>query len=205
MDSGVLVRALAPGIYGSDVLATPALGPDEQTTWQGDRGPARPQRRGFTTTTTALTGVPHLTGVWRATIRTLGPSDLYVIDNKFAANGGTSGWHSHPGPSLVFVVAGTMTNYTTDDTTACRTCTQPDRFTDPGGHNSHILHNEDHNVGGDDRRPVPPSGRGAADRRAGSRRLSRLIDRATEGGRPTRPPSLSRSFGREERGLLAGR
>jgi quercetin dioxygenase-like cupin family protein len=37
-------------------------------------------------------------------------TDFYVVDNKFAP-GGTTGWHSHPGPSLIVVVSGTITNY----------------------------------------------------------------------------------------------
>ena len=49
--------------------------------------------------------------LWRLKLKTHGVSDAYVIDNTFAANGGTSGWHSHPGPSLIFVIAGTITNY----------------------------------------------------------------------------------------------
>jgi hypothetical protein len=46
--------------------------------------------------------------------KTHGQSDVYVVDNKFAP-GGTAGWHSHPGPSLILVVAGTVTNYLGDD------------------------------------------------------------------------------------------
>jgi quercetin dioxygenase-like cupin family protein len=46
--------------------------------------------------------------VWRAGIRTRGASDLYVLQNTIAP-GGTFGWHSHPGPSLVIVKSGTAT------------------------------------------------------------------------------------------------
>ena len=42
--------------------------------------------------------------------KTHGTSNFYFIDNSFAANVGTSCWHSHPGPSLIFVVYGTITN-----------------------------------------------------------------------------------------------
>jgi quercetin dioxygenase-like cupin family protein len=79
--------------------------------------------------------------VWQARLKTHGQSDVYVIDNKFTA-GGTSGWHSHPGPSLIFVVAGTITNYEGDDPT----CTPHDysagqSFIDAGGDDVHMLRN----------------------------------------------------------------
>jgi hypothetical protein len=47
--------------------------------------------------------------LWSARLKTHGTSDSYVVDNKFAP-GSDTGWHSHPGPSLVFVVAGTVTD-----------------------------------------------------------------------------------------------
>jgi quercetin dioxygenase-like cupin family protein len=46
---------------------------------------------------------------------------VYVVDNKFDPVNHTtgvvagSGWHSHPGPSLIFVIAGTVTNYSSAD------------------------------------------------------------------------------------------
>src|SRR4051794_25490699 len=46
--------------------------------------------------------------IWQGKIQTRGASDVYVVDNKLRP-GGTTGWHSHPGPSLIEVVAGTVT------------------------------------------------------------------------------------------------
>ena len=43
-----------------------------------------------------------------------GQTDVYVVDNKIDP-GGTTGWHTHPGPSLILVVSGQVTNYTTED------------------------------------------------------------------------------------------
>jgi hypothetical protein len=51
--------------------------------------------------------------LWRTVLRTRGVSDGYVVDNKFEP-GQSSGWHAHPGPSLVFVVSGSVTNYESD-------------------------------------------------------------------------------------------
>ena len=50
--------------------------------------------------------IPAQSGV---DIQTRGQADLYVVDNKFDPSG-TAGWHSHPGPSLVLVISGTVTN-----------------------------------------------------------------------------------------------
>jgi len=69
-------------------------------------------------------------------------SDVYVVDNKFAP-GGTSGWHSHPGPSLILVVAGTVTNYSGDDPSCTpHVYTKGDGFIDPGSGDVHMLRNE---------------------------------------------------------------
>lgn len=50
---------------------------------------------------------------WRAELETRGLTDGYVVDNKFDP-GQSTGWHSHPGPSLIFVVSGSVTNYDSD-------------------------------------------------------------------------------------------
>ena len=48
--------------------------------------------------------------VWLSLQKTKGLSDLYVQSNIWQP-GGTTGWHTHPGHSLVTVTAGTLTNY----------------------------------------------------------------------------------------------
>ena len=67
---------------------------------------------------------------------------MYVVDNKFAP-GASTGWHSHPGPSLILVVAGAIANYTGDDPT-CQphVYTTGTGFIDPGGQDKHMLQNE---------------------------------------------------------------
>ena len=47
-------------------------------------------------------------------IKTKGVSDVWVVSNTIVP-GGHSGWHSHPGPSIVSVVSGTATEYHGDD------------------------------------------------------------------------------------------
>jgi quercetin dioxygenase-like cupin family protein len=79
---------------------------------------------------------------WKAQLKTQGQSDVYVVDNKFAP-GGTSGWHSHPGPSLILVVSGTVTNYEGDDPSCTpHAYSTGDGFVDPGGAHVHLLRNE---------------------------------------------------------------
>jgi quercetin dioxygenase-like cupin family protein len=56
------------------------------------------------------------TGDWKLDLRTKGQTDVSVVENRVAP-GGTFGWHSHPGPSLIVVKAGVITFYRADDPT----------------------------------------------------------------------------------------
>ena len=125
-----LVGVLAAvGMFAGTVLATP---PSGQSTTTLARAPFDQFK---------LKG--RDANVWRAKLKTHGTSDLYVIDNTFAPNGGTSGWHQHPGPSFIFVVSGTITTYMAHGSD----CMQHDYtagqgFTDPGGDdNFHMIKN----------------------------------------------------------------
>jgi quercetin dioxygenase-like cupin family protein len=81
------------------------------------------------------------TGHWKARIRTNGSSDVEVLEVRIAP-GGTFGWHSHPGPSLVIVKSGTATFYLGDDPT-CTPHVVPagSGFVDNGG-DVHVVRNE---------------------------------------------------------------
>ena len=81
------------------------------------------------------------TQFWKARIKTKGRSDLHVLQNTIAP-GGTFGWHSHPGPSLVIVKSGTATFYLASDPN-CRPHVVPagSGFVDQG-HDVHIVRNE---------------------------------------------------------------
>jgi quercetin dioxygenase-like cupin family protein len=79
---------------------------------------------------------------WKALLKTHGQSDVYVVDNKFPP-GASTGWHSHPGPSLILVVTGTVTNYPGDNPNCTpRTYSKGGGFIDPGGAHLHMLRNE---------------------------------------------------------------
>jgi hypothetical protein len=79
---------------------------------------------------------------WVSRQKTKGPSDLYVQSNVWAP-GGTSGWHTHPGHSLITVTAGTVTAYEGDDPSCTpHQYTVGQGFVDPGGDHVHVLRNE---------------------------------------------------------------
>lgn len=70
------------------------------------------------------------------------PSDVYVVSNTVAP-GGNSGWHTHPGPSVVSVTSGTATVYSGDDP-SCTPATYPagTGFIDEGGGHVHMVRNQ---------------------------------------------------------------
>jgi hypothetical protein len=81
--------------------------------------------------------------LWLSLQRTKGPSDLYVQSNVWQV-GGSSGWHTHPGHSLIIVTAGTVTAYDGNDSS----CTPKEYtvgmgFVDSGGDHIHLIRNED--------------------------------------------------------------
>jgi hypothetical protein len=51
---------------------------------------------------------------WQAKLSAKGATDVYVLENVISP-GGTFGWHSHPGPSLVIVNSGTLSVYHAPD------------------------------------------------------------------------------------------
>jgi quercetin dioxygenase-like cupin family protein len=76
---------------------------------------------------------------WQFNTRVRGDSDLYVTKHTFQP-GGQTGWHSHPGPSLITVIEGTLTVYHEDCTS--ETFTAGESFTDLGCGDIHNVVNE---------------------------------------------------------------
>ena len=82
-----------------------------------------------------------LSSNWQARINTKGESDLHVLENRIAP-GGSFGWHSHPGPSLVIVKAGALTLYRGDDPDCTpQVVAAGSGFVDEGG-DIHLVRNE---------------------------------------------------------------
>jgi len=80
--------------------------------------------------------------LWLSLQKTKGPSDLFVQSNVWVP-GGYTGWHTHPGHSLIIVTAGTISAYDSDDSSCTPTIyTAGMGFVDPGGDHVHNLRNE---------------------------------------------------------------
>jgi quercetin dioxygenase-like cupin family protein len=82
-----------------------------------------------------------ITPGWQARIATKGATDVHVLENRIAP-GGTFGWHSHPGPSIVVVKSGALTLYSGDDPTCTpHVIAAGSGFVDDGG-DVHVVRNE---------------------------------------------------------------
>ena len=81
------------------------------------------------------------TDPWTLHLRTKGQSTVAVVENKVIP-GGTFGWHSHPGPSLIVVKSGEITFYHGDDPTCTgETYTAGQALVD-SGNDVHVGRNE---------------------------------------------------------------
>jgi hypothetical protein len=133
-----LVAAIAVGgVYTSGLRATPALG----------NFMSKPlATASFDDIDINLHTVPA--DIWQLRFKTKGQTDLYVQSNAWPALSST-GWHTHPGPSLVVITAGTVTAYEGDDPTCSPHLYSallpgvPNHFIDPGGGHVHVVRNED--------------------------------------------------------------
>jgi hypothetical protein len=89
--------------------------------------------------------------LWLSMQATRGSSDFYIVNNTWAPvdpttnppKVATTGWHSHPGHSLIVVTAGTLTDYESDDP-ECKphVYTTGMSFVDSGGNHTHVIRNE---------------------------------------------------------------
>jgi hypothetical protein len=80
--------------------------------------------------------------MWRSRQRTRGLSDGYFLSNVWQP-GGTTGWHTHLGHTLIIVTAGTVTHYDGDDPSCTpHVYTAGMTFVDEGGSHVHIVRNE---------------------------------------------------------------
>lgn len=129
-----VVLAGLSAVYVSGTLATPPSGVTSTPIAKGRFGD-------IDLTTKTDVDPSAATDFWQARINTKGPSDLEILQNTIVP-GGSFGWHSHPGPSLVIVKSGTLTAYLADDPT-CTPHVVPagSGFMDSGG-DVHLVRNE---------------------------------------------------------------
>jgi hypothetical protein len=136
MVSVLALAIAAAGLYVRSVRATPASGFSGKTVAMGT----------FDELDVNLHTIPA--DIWQAKVKTKGQSDLYVQSNTWQPLA-TTGWHTHPGPSLVIITAGTVTAYDADDSTCAPHVYSavlpgvPNHFVDPGGGHVHLVRNED--------------------------------------------------------------
>ncbi|HYV75234.1 MAG TPA: cupin domain-containing protein [Candidatus Binatia bacterium] len=126
------VIAVTALYYAETGWATPSIGYKTRTLGKGGLG--------------AFSVFNHFTGPngqnWASWEATTAPSDLYVQDSVWLP-GGTTGWHSHPGHSLIIVTEGTVTDYEGDDPNCTpHVYTKGMAFMDAGGSHVHIVRNE---------------------------------------------------------------
>ena len=78
---------------------------------------------------------------WKASLKVSGATNI-AVNSNVAAPGATSGWHSHPGLSIVTVTEGAVWDYSADDPNCKpRIITAGHGYVEPGNH-VHLVRNE---------------------------------------------------------------
>ena len=128
-------------LQATAVRATPASGFSGVTLAQGAFGPIDVFNHAFLSSASSPLS-RHDRKVWLSWQRTKGKSDLYVQNNTWQP-GGSTGWHTHPGHSLIIVTAGEVTAYEGDDPSCTpHVYAAGTGFVDPGGDHVHNIRNE---------------------------------------------------------------
>jgi quercetin dioxygenase-like cupin family protein len=127
--TGSLAAAVlaASALIAAPAQATPASGFTAVQQHKGDYGP--------------LDVKGEKSGHWDVKLTTKGDSDVYITRNSIAV-GGHSGWHMHPGPSLITVTIGSITAYDSDDPLCSPKVYNAGQGFVDSGHHAHILRNE---------------------------------------------------------------
>jgi hypothetical protein len=99
----LLLALMGLAVYGAVAAATPPSGVSNPP-WSPVIG-----RFASGIDATAKTDVNSgsATSFWKMRIEAKGATDVHILENVIHP-GGTFGWHSHPGPSLVIVQSGTL-------------------------------------------------------------------------------------------------
>ena len=128
----LLVGVLGAAVYGGIALATPSHGVTNPLLVIGNFA------GGIDATAKTDVDPGHATDFWQVRISAKGATDVHILENVIAP-GGTFGWHSHPGPSLVTVKSGTLSVYNGSD------CTTPEDF-GPGSPNGSTFVDQGHDL-----------------------------------------------------------
>ena len=128
----LLVGVLGAAVYGGIALATPPQGVSNPLLVIGNFA------GGIDAKTKTDIDPGRRKDNWRFKIEATGATDVHVLENVIAP-GGSFGWHSHPGPSLVTVKSGTLSVYHGSD------CTTPEDF-GPGSPNGSTFVDQGHDL-----------------------------------------------------------
>jgi hypothetical protein len=131
LSAGIMVTAL---FHARPAMATPPNGFTSTTIAKGQFGEINVLNQFIP---------PNNNGnLWLSLQKTQGLSDGSVLNNVWQP-GGSTGWHTHLGHTLIFVTAGTVTQYQGDDPTCTpNVYTAGMAFVDAGGDHVHIVRNE---------------------------------------------------------------
>lgn len=135
--ASVAAAVVAVVYAGTLIRATPASGFSGATLWHGTFDDMKLKQK-----------VAQYD--WEAELETEGATEMYGQSNTWAArgdanfpNGGSTGWHTHPGFSLIIVTEGAVTVYDGSDTTCTGTTYSAGQtLVDPGNGHVHLIRNE---------------------------------------------------------------
>jgi len=132
-----LAAALAAGLAIAALAAGAAYATPPNAGWVTDKPPAEAFFESM-----RVRGVTDAEGEDPKVKLTVAvPTDVYVVHNTVAP-GGNSGWHTHPGPSVVVIKTGTATVYDSDGASCTATVYQAGTgFVDAGGGHVHLVAN----------------------------------------------------------------
>src|SRR3954451_16627467 len=145
----VLVLAVMGAAFDAgNVLATDAVGGFAgKTLAQATLGPL--DIRAHTVVPADPSAGKTPANVWETMLKTKGDTDMYVQQNTWPKHSST-GWHTHPGPSLVVITQGSVTVYDASDPDCAPhvyTAGAADNsFVDIGGGDVHVVRNETDDV-----------------------------------------------------------
>jgi quercetin dioxygenase-like cupin family protein len=124
--TAAVIAIAASTLIAGPADSTPATGFTAAQQWKGVYGP--------------LDVNADKTDAWDVKIRSKDTSDVYVTRNAIDIDG-QSGWHTHPGPSLITVTLGEVTVYESSLCTPVR-YHMGEGFVDSGGGHVHLIRNE---------------------------------------------------------------
>jgi quercetin dioxygenase-like cupin family protein len=127
--AGVVTAAAAAASVTPSASATPPSGAVGSTVARG----------GFVDQVDVKVTIPN--GHGRQVVQVKDAADT-IVQRITLAQGGDTGWHSHPGPVFVIVTAGQLTLFDAHGSSCpSRTYTAGQAFVDPGGDNVHLAQN----------------------------------------------------------------